>query len=620
MIAPEPDPGQKPFLGYAEPRARPDTFRAIVVSLLLLVGVQMWLVFGRGYWGRNDQLKLLAVVLVISCLPPVYRAFARLYDAVRSPPRSAIAVASVLVALFSSTYLYLDARYQKRTFTPKYHDEFSYIVQTRMVAQGRLWAPAHPLPQFFESFQLVAEPVYGSIYFPGAAVLYAPGVWFGWPHWVIPLLLSGTAVGLTFRIIAELIDAVAGLLAAMMLVSLPIFRLQSLMAMSAIPALLLGLAMIWAWLNWRRKHSIGWAILIGAIAGWAAITRPADALCAAVPVGVAMLVEFRRRRLPFATVAHTCLAIFLAAAPFLLVQVVFNRFAGGRVLQTPFQWYAIRNYPQTYFGFHAFDPHARPMSALPQKQVYYDTVALPFIKSHRPLEMLTNWRDNRLRLTVVADAPNWLMIALMPVGLLGLTDARRWVLWSMFPLFVVLYFFYTFFLAHYPLIAAPAVILDILIGADVLARTWPRARSFLTTLLTLVLAALTISELPEFNRVAHDEWFEAPQLAKIDRALAELEHKPAVVLFRFGGGANCEEEPVYNADVIYPDFAPVIRAHDLGPYNVMLYRYYAKRGPDRAVYLYDRADDTIRYLGSVRELAAKTSTTTTTTTTNRNLQ
>jgi len=218
--------------------------------------------------------------------------------------------------------------------------------------------------------------------------------------------------------------------------------------------------------------------------------------------------------------------------------------------------------------------------------------------------MLTNWKENRFRLTVLTDAPTWLMIALMPVGLTGLTDRRRWVVWAMRPLFVVLYFFYTFFLAHYPLIAAPAVLLNILLGAEVIRTTWPRGRVLTTTFLLLALAALSITELPETNRVAHDEWFDAPQLQRIDQTLAAKVKAPAIVLFRFGGNANSEEEPVYNIDVIHPDLAPVIRAHDLGPQmNLELFRYYAARSPDRHVYLYDRADDSLHDLGDVRDLA-----------------
>jgi hypothetical protein len=586
--------------------------RKVVVGLLLVVGVQAWLLFGGGYWGRNVQLVLLlaalgvalGVALIAALVPGFGRAFLSAYDRVRHPSRVTLAVASILIAAGASTYLYCDARYQKRTFTPKYHDEFSYIIQTRMVAEGRLWTPSPPLPwgDFFDSFQLITDPQYASIYFPGAAMLYAPNVWFGWPMWVMPLVLSGIAVGLVFRVVAELTDAALGFLAALMMLGIPVFRLQSLMVMAQIPALLLALVMVLAWLRWREKYRLGWAIVLGIAAGWCAITRPLDALCAAIPIGIAMLFDLRRA--PRGRRFSSVVAIVLAASPFLIVQLGFNKLVGGSYFRTPFEYYARLYFPQTTYGFHPYNPGIRPLSSLPQKQAYYDNVALPFIKSHTPMRMLTKWKDNRLRLTVLTDAPSWLMIALVPAGLLGLTDRRRWVVWSMFPLFVVLYFFYTFFLAHYPLIAAPAVLLNIVLGVEVIRTTWPRGRVFATTFLLLALAMLSITELPETNRVAHDEWFDAPQLQRIDQTLATKVKPPAIVLFRFGGSANPEEEPVYNTDVIFPDQAPIIRAHDLGPgRNLELFRYYAARSPDRRVYLYDRADDSLRDIGDVRELA-----------------
>jgi hypothetical protein len=592
--------------GVLQPR-----MRKVVVALLLVVGVQAWLLFGSGYWGRNVQLMLLAASLVLALLvaliatliPNLGHAYSAALDRVRHPSRLTLALLSVLIAAGATIYLYSDARYQKRTFTPKYHDEFSYIIQTRMVAQGRLWAPSPPAPwpEFFESFQLITYPQYASIYFPGSAMIYAPGVWFGWPAWVMPLLLSGAIVGLTFRLIAELTDAILGFLAALMMLGIPVFRLQSFMVMAQIPSLFFALVMMLAWLRWREKHRIGWAILIGLCAGWCAIIRPLDALCVTVPVGIATLSDFRRARgRRLATIG----AIALAAAPFLLLQAGFNKVISGRVLRTPFEYYARHYFPQTTYGFHAFNPNIRPLSSLPQMQAYYDNVALPFIKGHTPARMLNNWKENRFRLTVLTDAPTWLMIGLMPVGLMGVTDPRRWVVWSMLPLFVVLYFFYTFFLAHYPLIAAPAVLLNILLGVEVIRTTWPRAQVFTMTFLLLALICLSVTELPETNRVAHDEWFDAPQLQRIDQTIATKVKAPAIVLFRFGGSANPEEEPVYNIDVVHPDQARIIRAHDLGPEkNLELYRYYASRSPDRSVYRYDRADDSLTFLGDVRDLA-----------------
>ena len=61
-----------------------------------------------------------------------------------------------------------------------------------------------------------------------------------------------------------------------MLVSLQYFRWMSFMLMSETAFLLAAMILIWAWLRWqRRNRNLGWALLIGAAAGWATITRPA---------------------------------------------------------------------------------------------------------------------------------------------------------------------------------------------------------------------------------------------------------------------------------------------------------------------------------------------------------
>ena len=174
----------------------------------------------------------------------------------------------------------------------------------------------------------------------------------------------------------------------------------------------------------------------------------------------------------------------------------------------------------------------------------------------------------------------------------------------MLPLFVGLYIFYTFFLPHYTLIAAPAVLIMILSGAAVACSVFPSFAGSLRLFFTLIIIALSMGELPEFNRQAVDEWFHAQELEHIDQVLANLPEKPAIVMFKFSPQVSSEEEPVYNADVVYPDLAPVIRAHDLGDdRNVWLYRYYARREPDRAVYRYDRKTSTLEFLGHVRALA-----------------
>lgn len=133
-------------------------------------------------------------------IPPLARHLSALLDAVRAPSLGTRRIVTAGLAAASSLFLAFEAASQLRSFTLKYHDEYSYQIQAFMVAHGRLWMPAHPLADFFQSFQFIAEPVYGSVYFPGAAMLYAPGIWLSLPHWVMPVVLSGLIVALVYRI------------------------------------------------------------------------------------------------------------------------------------------------------------------------------------------------------------------------------------------------------------------------------------------------------------------------------------------------------------------------------------------------------------------------------------
>ena len=118
--------------------------------------------------------------------------------------------------------------------------------------------------------------------------------------------------------------------------------------------------------------------------------------------------------------------------------------------------------------------------------------------------------------------------------------------------------------------------------------------------------------LPEFNPLwpdrhqLGDETFISPfmRAAKVDLPTAADLRRPAVVLFTYRTGDPVDAEPVYNTDVAWPDDAPVIVAHDLGPdRNREIFRHYAERQPDRFFYRWDRRTGKIDELGTARELA-----------------
>jgi hypothetical protein len=185
---------------------------------------------------------------------------------------------------------------------------------------------------------------------------------------------------------------------------------------------------------------------------------------------------------------------------------------------------------------------------------------------------------------------------------------ERAVLAGALGMFILLYAPFAFLLPHYLVVAAPAMILIVLLGVHAIEQNWPRARNYLAVFFVLAIVALSVTALPEANRLVRDDTFRTPATA-FDRRLAGMVQQPAIVLYHFGGSELAEDEPVYNDDVVWPDDATIIRAHDLSPaQNGRLFQYYAQWQPQRRVYRVERSrlmapDYRPDYLGTVKELA-----------------
>ena len=279
------------------PARWPATLALLGTGLILYLAPRLflgihWRTLGPGRW------SIVALIMAISLLPAVRRGIFRLMDKLRWPTPGGRTAMAIVLAVIATLYFITTAFDQGRDLFPKTHDDQSYLLQMRMLAQGRLWMPEHKLADFFDTFYVLSHPKYASLYFPGTALLYVPTIWLSLPTWLMPVCVAGWIVGLLYRIVAEVLDGAAAVLASAVLASLSWFRVYSVLLTSHEPMLLLGMLLIWSWLRWRRHHSRGWLIMAGIFLGWGMITRPADALCFAIPLALASGWRPRQSRLP----------------------------------------------------------------------------------------------------------------------------------------------------------------------------------------------------------------------------------------------------------------------------------------------------------------------------------
>jgi hypothetical protein len=321
-----------------------------------------------------------------------------------------------------------------------------------------------------------------------------------------------------------------------------------------------------------------------------------------------MLLDLRRAMKPFARLLKTGGVIVAGAAPFLLVQLLFNYGVSGNVLTSPYRVYLDRDAPQLSFGFHKFDPSQHPQSKLPQKQIYHVTYNVGLIDLHRPELLLKTWFDpvyGRLALILDATTPVLLLTPLITVGFLGIGTRPRWALFLIFPLYCLIYLFYAALLRHYTPVVAPALILLGLLGARQLESLWPALRPRFATFCAVMIIGMCFIVLPEMNRFQEDDPFPYPEITDARENIPANPRiaRPALVFVKFTPlpGQNVHAEPVYNWDAPRIDDNPIIFAHNLGARNIELVRYYAERQPERQVYYYDRMTRSVAPAGMVAD-------------------
>jgi len=636
---------------HADPLPTPaPNVAAIVIAMVTGVALA-WFVEG---W-RGESLHhwvAFATAAAITALPPLRRRITRARESLGAINPAQTRRLTLGVFVCTIAYLFATAWWQGRDMFPNWHDQQMTLTQAQMLAHFRLWMPQHPCADFFETFYVFVKPLYAAMYFPGGALFYVPAVWLHLPSWVLPLLACGALAALLFRILSQLIDPAAGLVAVVMLVGLWIFRLLSIWSMSHSVFTLLALWAVWSWMHWRNgggahklvilsgsegpvtgeSHEIrpsataqdhkpatparmAWAASIGIALGWMAVTRPVDAIAYAIPLGLAILWDLRRQSLR--RWIQTLALIVALASPFLALQLVEDKAITGRWLTPPNQTYFNQEMPgiSAYGGKSVGNITITTM--LPQKRYFWEHAYLParrkFAQQSWP-QVIRDRAASVIRFALPSERyalPSLLLVVLVPCGLLALRrrDARLIVLVAPAFLFVIGYALYFEMLDHYCITVAPGVILCVLLGIRTVSATFPRGRDAIHTALTVAVLALSVASYPEFRHAAaegqepYDDGSWPATTFNYEELPAQVK-APALVLYRFSQ-KNVNDEPVYNIDAPWPDDAPIIRAHDLGDRDAEIIDYYARTQPERNVYFVDRADLQVHPLGTAKELARR---------------
>jgi dolichyl-phosphate-mannose-protein mannosyltransferase len=296
---------------------------------------------------------------------------------------------------------------------PVVQDEYSYVLQSKIFAQGHWTAAPPPVPSSFQQPHVLTAPRVASKFPPGHALLMSPGALVGAP-WLVPIILSGVSAALIFLLAESVAGPWIALLCWGIWLGDPINLRFRPGYYSEVTSGLAWLASWWLLRRWYTTKQPRWLVLTALAIGWMAITRPLTALAFAAPVGAFVLARAGRERLwPQVLSAAIAGTIVVAVLP------VWNVETTGKWSVSPLSQYRHDYLPfdKPGFGLDSTPP------ALPLSPVNADVYG-QFAVEHRgyTLSRVPSAAVARLRALASDEFAGW-RLALVPFVLLGVVTA-----------------------------------------------------------------------------------------------------------------------------------------------------------------------------------------------------
>jgi hypothetical protein len=218
---------------------------------------------------------------------------------------------------------------------PYVNDEFSYLLAADTFAHGRLTNPPHPLWVHFETFHVIQQPTYASIFPPGQGLVLAFGqVTTGHPFVGVWLSVALMCAALTWMLqgwFSPPWALLGGLLGAM---HFGVFSYWANSYWGGAVAALGGALVFGALPRIRSSQRVGDAVLMGLGVAILANTRPYEGLISCLPVAAALAVwVLREPRPPLRVVLGRVLT---PLGLVLSLGALFTCYYFGRVTGSPF--------------------------------------------------------------------------------------------------------------------------------------------------------------------------------------------------------------------------------------------------------------------------------------------
>jgi hypothetical protein len=458
--------------------------------------------------------------------------------------------------------------------TPTLYDEFAHLLEADTLRHFRLANPPHALPQFFETFFVLQQPTYSSIYPMGQGLALALGwVLFGTP-WAGVVLATAAFCALCYWMLRGWTTPVWALAGGLLcVIEFGPLNLWMNNYWGGAVAAAAGCLVFGSLPRLIEHHRLRDGVLLGAGLGLHALTRPFET--AFLTAAVVLFFAPQWRKVASRAFLRPAAAAGIVGLAALGLVALDNRQVTGNWLTLPemasrYQY----GVPATF----TFEPNPAPHRALtPQQEMQYrmqvsyhgrgtDTIG-------RYLERL-EYRVRFYRFFFLAPLYLALIAFLFTLG-------RRRSLWILgtLVLFALGTNFYPFFYPHYVGALTSLFVLAAVIGLERLGRVriacheTGRAAAFLILFLCgahfVFWYAMHLADDQPFSLAArrYESWdaidhrFTGPRAAILD----QLEQQPGrqLVFVRYWPQHIFQDEWVYNAAGI--DSARIVWARDLGP-------------------------------------------------------